>query len=90
MEHYIRGIPLDYYLAIYKLCKSLYLDGPDIMESKSATEGIKSLSTLASILRFGWILGTPPLHPDDVTDGEVRSPSNKIVYYGQLPSKNSP
>lgn len=65
----IRNSSLKYYPDIDKLCKSLYLDGPDMMESKTAIEWLKSLHTLAAILRCSWILETPPQRPDDVTYG---------------------
>lgn len=66
----IRSSSLNYYPDIDKLCRHLYLDNPDPMEAKSALEWLKSLHTLASILRCDWILADPPTPPPDVNDGE--------------------
>lgn len=42
-----------------------------MMEAKSAIEWLKSLYTLASILKCSWILDSPPTQPYDITPGEV-------------------
>lgn len=75
----IRNSSLNSYPDIDKLCKSLYLYGPDIMEAKTAIEWLKSLHTLTSILRCIWILETPPQRPDVVTDVEVYHISLEIM-----------
>lgn len=67
----IRNSSLNYYPDIDELCRHLYLDNPEQMQSKSAMEWLKSLYTLASILRCSWILDDPPLRPTDVNDGKV-------------------
>lgn len=75
----IRNSTLNYYPDTDKLCTSLYLDGPPNMEAKSAIEWLKSLYTLASILRCSWILYTPPTRPVDVTDTDIHQVNLAIM-----------
>lgn len=85
----IRSYSLNYYPDIDELCRHLYLDNPEPMETKTALEWLKSLHTLASILCCDWILAYSPTRPAHVNDGEKHQINIAIMsnFRRKIPAK---
>lgn len=56
----VRNNPTGYYPDLDKVCRHIYLDLTDIMDTKNVKYWLRSLETLVRIMRCSWILQEPP------------------------------
>lgn len=76
--------PNGYYPDLDKVCRYLYLDLTDMMDTANAKEWLRSLETLVRIMRCSWILNDPPIRPAGVTVGEAQKIRLAIMANFQL------